>query len=314
MLKSYKFMITKENLSVEQRLNLAKISLAGLNVGDCFGESFFMDSAIASNLIAQHSILEKQWFWTDDSLMGFSVFNILKNFGEIEQFALAQSFADRYDISRGYGSGMHQLMRKFRTGEFWHEAASSLFEGQGSWGNGSAMRVAPIGAYFADDLKRVCAEAEKCAVVTHTHEEAIVGAQAVALAAALAFQFKQNNQRPSRPEFIEEILPFLAPSETTSKIRRAKDLNLDISTQHAADILGNGIQISCPDTVPFCLFCAGEFLADYEQAMWQTVSALGDRDTTCAIVGGIVVMFAGEESIPETWNKKREAVPTWVYN
>lgn len=298
--------------STQERIDLAKISLEGLSVGDCFGESFFMAPAIASNLIEQRSILDKQWYWTDDSLMGFSVFNILKNFDEVEQFALAQSFADRYDISRGYGSGMHELMRKFRGGETWHEAASSLFEGQGSWGNGSAMRVAPVGAYFADDLKKVCAEAEKSAVVTHTHEEAIVGAQAVALAAALAHQFKPKNVRPSRSEFIEEILPFLAASETTSKIRRAKDLNKEISTQHAADILGNGIQISCPDTVPFCLFCAGEFLDDYEEAMWQTVSALGDRDTTCAIVGSIVVMYAGIESIPTNWMKKREPIPTWV--
>lgn len=301
-------------LSTEERISLAKLSLEGLNVGDCFGESFFMDSTIASNLIEQRSILDKQWYWTDDSLMGFSVFNVLKNFGEIEQFALSRSFADRYDISRGYGSGMHELMRRFRAGEVWHEAASSLFEGQGSWGNGSAMRAAPMGAYFADDLKRVCAEAEKSAVVTHTHEEAVVGAQAVALATTLAYKFKQNERRPSRAEFIEEILPFLDSCETTSKIKRAKDLNQAISTRHAADILGNGIQISCPDTVPFCLFCAGEFLEDYQEAMWQTVSALGDRDTTCAIVGGIVVMYAGEESIPKIWKKKREPIPTWVVN
>jgi len=298
--------------SKEEKINRAKLSLEGLNVGDCFGESFFMDSTIASNLIAQRSILEKQWFWTDDSLMGFSVFNILKTFGEIEQYALAQSFADRYDIERGYGSGMHELMRRFRMGEIWHEAAASLFAGQGSWGNGSAMRVAPIGAYFAEDLKKVCDEAEKSAVVTHTNEEAIVGAQAVALATASAWQFKQNNFRPSRAEFIEEVLSFLAPSETTSKIRRARDLNKEISTQHAADILGNGIQISCPDTVPFCLFCAGEFLDNYEEAIWEAVSALGDRDTTCAIVGGIVVMYSGIESIPESWSKKREPIPLWV--
>lgn len=312
-------MNTKENLSAEQRLNLAKISLEGLSVGDCFGETFFVGfagfqdkAASIEELVEKRELAITDWFWTDDSQMAFSVFKNLKIFGEIEQSALAQSFADRYDVGRGYGSGMHELMRRFRAGEVWHEAAASLFEGQGSWGNGSAMRVAPIGAYFADDLQRVCAEAEKSAVVTHTHEEAIVGAQAVALAAALAHQFKSKNLRPSRSEFIEEILPFLAPSTMTSKVKRAKDLNREISTQHAADILGNGIQISCPDTVPFCLFCAGEFLENYEEAMWQTVSALGDRDTTCAIVGGIVVMFAGEESIPKTWKQKREAIPAWV--
>jgi ADP-ribosylglycohydrolase len=305
--------------SIEERTKNARLSLEGLTVGDCFGETFFVgfagfrDKASSiEELIQKRELAITDWFWTDDSQMAFSIFKTLKNFGEIEQSALAQSFADRYEVGRGYGSGMHQLMRRFRAGEFWHEAAPSLFEGNGSWGNGSAMRVSPIGAYFADDLKKVCEEAEKSAVVTHTHEEAIVGAIAVAVATALAWKFKQENIRPTRSEFIDAVLPFLSDSETRTKIRIARDLNPSISTQHAADMLGNGIQISCPDTVPFCLFCAGEFLENYEEALWQTVSALGDRDTTCAIVGGIVVMYAGIESIPTNWLEKREPIPTWV--
>jgi ADP-ribosylglycohydrolase len=304
--------------SAEEKISRARLSLEGLNVGDCFGETFFVgfagfkDKASVEELIEKRELAVTDWFWTDDSQMAFSVFKTLKDFGEIEQYALAQSFADRYEVGRGYGAGMHGLLQRLRRGENWESAAQSLFEGQGSWGNGSAMRVAPIGAYFADDLKRVCAEAEKSAVVTHTHEEAIVGAVAVALAAALAWQFKQQNLRPTRAEFIDAILPYLTDSETRTGVRRARDLNPGISTQNAADVLGNGIRISCPDTVPFCLFCAGVFLDDYEQAMWETVSALGDRDTTCAIVGGIVALFAGLESIPQAWLKKREPIPGWV--
>ena len=303
----------------QTRISRARLSLAGLIIGDCFGETFFIGFAgfedktlSVEELIAKREFAITDWFWTDDSQMAFSVINNLKTFGEIEQYALAQSFADRYENNRGYGSGMHQLMRKLKSGENWQTAAASLYEGQGSWGNGSAMRVAPIGAYFADDLKKVCEEAEKSAVVTHTHEEAIVGAQAVALATALAWQFNKSGIRPSRADFIDAVLPYLASCETTSKIKRARDLYSGILTQHAADILGNGIQISCPDTVPFCLFCAGEFLDNYEEAMWQTVSALGDRDTTCAIVGGIVVMFTENDSIPKTWLEKRETIPHWV--
>ncbi|MBS1797754.1 MAG: ADP-ribosylglycohydrolase family protein [Acidobacteria bacterium] len=304
-----------------QKINRARRALEGLTVGDCFGETFFPGfagfedrSKSLEDLIADRTLAVTDWFWTDDSQMAFSIYKNLAEFGEIEQSALAQSFADRYEVGRGYGSGMHQLLRRIRAGEDWETAARSMFEGQGSWGNGSAMRVAPVGGFFADDLKRVCEEAEKSAVVTHTHEEAIVGAQAVALAAALAWRFRQENLKPSRSEFIDAVLPFLAPTETTAKIRRARDLNRDIETLHAADILGNGIRISCPDTVPFCLFAAGEFLDDYETALWETVAALGDRDTTCAIVGGIVVMFAGLDSIPASWLEKREPVPAWVSN
>jgi len=52
-------------------------------------------------------------------------------------------------------------------------------------------------------------------------------------------------------------------------------------------------------------------LNHYEDAMWATVAGLGDRDTTCAIVGEIVVMLAGLESIPPLWIKAREPLPAW---
>jgi ADP-ribosylglycohydrolase len=60
------------------------------------------------------------------------------------------------------------------------------FDGMGSWGNGAAMRVAPLGAWFAEDLDTVVAEAIRSAQVTHAHPEAAAGAVAVAVAAALS--------------------------------------------------------------------------------------------------------------------------------
>jgi ADP-ribosylglycohydrolase len=302
-----------------ERIKRARLSLEGLNVGDCFGETYFpgyasfeSNNLSISDFIEKREIAVRDWFWTDDSLMAFSIFNTLKTFGEIDQYYLSQSFADRYDVGRGYGPSMHGQLQKLRLGADWETTASSVFEGQGSWGNGSAMRVSPIGAYFADDLKKVCEEAEKSAVVTHKHNEAIVGAIAVAVATALAWKFKQENVRPNRQEFIESVLPHLVHSEVRKGVNMAKEINPTTSTIHAADMLGCGYKVSCPDTVPFCLFCAGEYLENYEEAMWQTVSALGDRDTTCAIVGGIVVMYSGLESIPNMWLERREPIPTWV--
>jgi len=48
---------------------------------------------------------------------------------------------------------------------------------------------------------------------------------------------------------------------------------------------------------------------DFAEALWQTVSALGDRDTTCAIVGGIIALQVGERAIPDAWRKARERLP-----
>ncbi|MEA5594520.1 ADP-ribosylglycohydrolase family protein [Rivularia sp. UHCC 0363] len=64
-------------------------------------------------------------------------------------------------------------------------------------------------------------------------------------------------------------------------------------------ILGNGTKVSAQDTVPFTLWCAAQHLDNYEEALWLTVSGLGDRDTNCAIVGGIVSLSTGVESIPD---------------
>ena len=71
--------------------------------------------------------------------------------------------------------------------------------------------------------------------------------------------------------------------------------------------VGNGSQVSAPDTAPFCVWAAARFARSFEEALWETVSALGDRDTTCAIVGGIVALAVGR--VPQEWLARREPLP-----
>jgi ADP-ribosylglycohydrolase len=204
---------------------------------------------------------------------------------------------------------MHRFMARTKDGIPWQEVASSLFEGQGSYGNGGAMRVAPVGAYFADDIDMVVSQAKASAEVTHAHPEAIAGAVAVAVAAAFACRLQ--NSLPTKAEFLNLLLPYVPESEVSSKLRHASDLSPNISVHSAASILGNGSFVSAQDTVPFALWCAAKYLNSYEEALWLTVSGLGDRDTTCAIVGGIVALSAGVESIPQEWLQARESLPNW---
>jgi len=86
---------------------------------------------------------------------------------------------------------------------------------------------------------------------------------------------------------------------------------LDASVEFAVTVLGNGMQLSAQDTVPFALWCTCQHLFDYEEALWLAVSGLGDRDTICAIVGGIVALSAGMNSIPTAWHDAREPLPDW---
>lgn len=292
-------------------ITLAEHSLLGLSVGDAFGERFFINPVTVESIIEQRAPLSAPWRFTDDTMMAMSVVSVLREHGDINQNALAQSFAWHYSTHRGYGMAMHGLLALIRAGMPWRSAAGSLFDGQGSFGNGAAMRVAPVGAYFADDLGRVIEEAAKSAEVTHKHPEAIAGAIAVAIAAACACHASGESTKPYGTEFLDLVLPHIPASEVRHGILRARELKDETEVRAAAALLGCGKHVSAQDTVPFTLWCASRHLDDYEEALWTTVSGLGDRDTTCAIVGGIVVLSAGIESIPQLWLASREPLPEW---
>lgn len=293
------------------RYSRMKLCLEGLSVGDSFGEKFFVHPDVVDGLIESRGLPSPPWYFTDDTLMAISIAEVLAAHGEINQDALAASFAERYDSGRGYGPAMHRLLREIRTGTHWNVAATSQFGGQGSFGNGAAMRAAPIGAYFADDLNRVVEQAALSAQVTHAHPEGVAGTIAVAVAAGVAWQQRDAGAAPTRSEFLDLVLPFVPDSEVKSRMRRARDMRERACIQVAIAVLGNGTEVSAQDTVALALWCAGERLSDYEEAMWLTVSGLGDRDTTCAIAGGVVAVYSGFESIPAEWLSCRERLPEW---
>lgn len=107
------------------------------------------------------------WNWSDDTEMALSVLATLEASGRIDQDELARRFTTSFHEGRMYGPAMlHEYFPRVRAGEPWRRVAGSLFEGKGSFGNGGAMRVAPLGAWFADDLDRVVEQARLSAEVT----------------------------------------------------------------------------------------------------------------------------------------------------
>lgn len=292
-------------------------SLEGLSVGDAFGEQFFMDerSAIAAikERVAPTPPEDYVWAFTDDTNMALSIVASLNKFTKIDQNWLAQSFADHYEHERGYGVGMYRLLHEIKRGKHWTKEAKRLFYNEGSYGNGAAMRVAPLGAYFADDLYLVVKQAEQSAEVTHAHTEGIAGAIGVAVASALAWQWAKPKKAPNSTEFLSQILALLPESEVKLGLQMALELPSGTSVEKAVETLGNGSEITAQDTVPFALWCAAQHLDNYEEALWLTVSGLGDRDTTCAIVGGIVSCYTGVEGIPQEWRNSREELPNWPF-
>lgn len=298
----------------EQRMSRALIALEGLATGDACGDHFRpIGLEWDRPLAVERAKRSAPWRYTDDTQMALSIVTTLRLHGEIDQDDLALSFGRHYDIPRGYGPAMHELLPAIRSRRPWRQAAKMLFGGSGSFGNGSAMRVAPLGAYYADEPDLIPEQAARSAEVTHAHPEALAGAIAVALAAALAWRQRDAHNPPSRVAFLEEIIARTPESAVRRGLLEARDLPPDTTPYFAAIALGNGSHVTCPDTVPYCLWVASGHLRDWEEAFWQALGEAGDRDTVCAIVGGIVAASVGVEGIPAEWRALREPLPEWEW-
>jgi len=291
----------------DERLSRAAASLRGLAVGDALGACFFVPSNRSA--LTRRELPPEPWLWTDDTEMACSVFAIFARDGHIDQDSLAASFAAHHDFDRGYGPGVNRMLRLIRQeGAHWRRLASEAFDGRGSWGNGAAMRVAPLGAYFADDLDRVAAQAAASASVTHTHPEGVAGAVAVAVAAALA----AGESAPEGGALLDAVAAHTPPGLVRDGLGNAVNLLSLDDPRSAAASLGDGREISAPDTVPFSLWVVAKHPDDYAGAFWDAASAGWDTDTICAIVGGVVAARTGLGGIPDGWLKRCEPLPPWA--
>jgi ADP-ribosylglycohydrolase len=267
-------------------------SLVGTAVGDAYGERLHRKR--------RQRTLSEPWRWTDDTEMACAVFHVLDTHGRIDPDALAATFVAHYDIGRGYGAGVDSMMRWVEEGENLRDLATKSFDGTGSWGNGGAMRAAPLGAWFTGDPARAAAEADVSARVTHTHSEGVAGAIAIAVAAAV-----------DPAHLFEEVLQHTPPGLVQDGVREAASLS-DAPPHVAAERLGIGRKQSAPDTVPLALWVVARHPDDYEAAIRTVAPLAHDVDTLCAIVGGIIAGRVGEDGIPAAWRQATEPLPSWV--
>jgi ADP-ribosylglycohydrolase len=311
------------------RLDRARLALDGLSVGDALGETCFLPENWNALIENPRATARRPWPYTDDTTMALAIFEVLGEFGRIDQDALARRFAARYRAApwRGYGAGAHRLLAQILGGTDWRVAAAAVFRG-GSFGNGSAMRIAPLAAYFAEDgYEKVAEQAALASAVTHAHPEGIAGGIAVAVAGAYAWLNRNRRGAEAvKRGLFDAVLAHTPPGEVRQGIERAAAFTFDLSVEPAVRLLdygmqtvpfdmsvekvvrqlGNGSRISCQDTVPLCLWIVARYLDDYQAAIVRTIRAGGDIDTNGAIVGGIVALAVQAEGIPSDWLADRE--------
>ncbi len=238
--------------------------------------------------------------YTDDTALMIALAeSLLATHGRVEPEDLVRRFREAYDPRRGFGAGMHRLVRLWDEGVPWQDAARALFDG-GSYGNGAAMRAAPVGVLFHHDLKAVYSAAVRQAEVTHAHPLGQQGAALLALAVALALQTPVHAFDPDA--FLDELEVALPASAET--YRRALMLVGELrphweDRERIVRKLGN--RSAAHRSVPTALFAFTTFWHSFEEALVYAVSLGGDTDTIAAMTGAIAGALHGVDSIPTPW-------------
>lgn len=238
--------------------------------------------------------------YTDDTAMTIALAESLLARGGFDGEHMAHTFARHYRAEpwRGYGASPPEVFAELERGVPWDQAAASLFGGTGSFGNGAAMRVAPVALFGHPDTRLVASLARDTAFITHTNPEGIDGAicQAVAVDRVLALT-PDTVVEPG--ELIRAISPFLTTDVFRDKLSYLATSIGSHDIEDLAAALGTGI--SAQTSVPTALACFLINTDSFPDTIKAAISIGGDTDTIAAMAGAISGARLGLGAIPERW-------------
>jgi poly(ADP-ribose) glycohydrolase ARH3 len=267
--------------------------LLGLALGDALGARFEGQTAdyIALRYPDPDALVARppvdRLHYTDDTQMAIGLAEALSEGGEIHEDRLCRAFVANYDPYRGYGRGARAVLEAMGAGHDHRAVAASHFPG-GSFGNGAAMRVAPVGLLFHDDLDKVWEQARLSALPTHLHPLGIEGAQLLALGVALCLRGEARD----RASFFGALLARSQAPEYRERLERAARLG---SPGELAS-LGNGI--AATESVATALAGFALEPQSYGTAVARAVLLGGDTDTIAAMTGALAGAHLGTEALP----------------
>jgi len=275
-------------------------SLLGAAMGDAIGASWEgrrMASEGEIELIARNS---RPLSYTDDTHMTIGLAESLIECQGFNGKHMAERFIDNYSKEpwRGYGPGPPRVFGLIKGGMAWDEAAGHIYKG-GSFGNGAAMRIAPVGLLFWNDHARLKEVAHLSSLITHSRILGIEGATLQAMAIALAIA--EDPDDPLNTEsFTSHLLDF-----ATEDVYRTKIAGFDILLGHPCDRqrvinqLGHGIEAFNP--VPTAIFSFLAHPQDFASTVTYAVSLGGDTDTIGSMAGAISGAYLGADGLPSGW-------------
>lgn len=281
-------------------------ALVGVAVGDGLGAYFEGHlGPVPAHDIARIERDGVPLRYTDDTAMTIALADSLLNAGGLDQDDLAQVFARHWERepSRGYGPGTAFLLARISAGEHWKTAAAAQFGGQGSFGNGAAMRVAPVALHAGGNPELSAELGRASAQVTHTHPLGVDGAATQAAAVALALV-----QPASAPI---DVSDFLAALQATARepviieqLDRVATLAEDGTGEDIAGELGTGI--AAHEAVPAAICAFLRHADSFADTIRFAISLGGDTDTIAAMAGALAGAYKGERAIPTPWVERTE--------
>ncbi|MFO8075035.1 MAG: ADP-ribosylglycohydrolase family protein [Egibacteraceae bacterium] len=287
--------------SPEERIDAGAGALLGTLLGDAVGAP--SEGAAATSLAKAGQRVERALAaaplrYTDDTQLALALGEHLRDHPLVEHDALAEGILAVLEPWRGYGGGMLALVEEWRRGRPTDEAATAIFP-DGSFGNGAAMRIAPVGVRWADEPWQLANVAARSASLTHAHPLGVDAAVAQATAVGVATtrgRFGADEvayvaaraQQPALGELLRAARSLLADH----------DADADAAVGTVAEVLGT--DVAAQRSVPTAIWAAAA-AADTAEAVTLALALGGDVDTIAAMAGAIRGAADGATTLPEAW-------------
>jgi poly(ADP-ribose) glycohydrolase ARH3 len=277
-------------------------ALLGCFLGDAFGAGF--EGMSPDQAVFHLSTLSEKFArrYTDDTDMTLALAESIVESGTVDPEDIASKFSQRCDLTRGYGIGTIKAVLALRAGAAWHQVSRIVFE-KGSFGNGAAMRVSPVGLFFHHNLEALRKAAMDQSNVTHTHPLGQWGA--VMQASSVGLALLQDPRKPlKKEEIIIELREILWPGpveyqKALNEMENIFALGKKIEAKEIVHRLGNGIEAH--RSVPSASTLALIYSPDFQDAIRAAISLGGDTDTIAGMVGAIIGAHVGERGLPAEW-------------
>ncbi len=262
--------------------------------------------------------------WTDDTGMALALTEGLldKNFsggGWIDDGPTPGFFPKRTAANylkwytgatfRGAGQTTRKALENLKNGAPWYESGEL-----GALGNGTAMRVAPLGVFYKDEPSKILKYAKLDAIITHDSHEAQQGSIAIAMAISLLLngvkkeEILESIKRVLDPSRVLDNLNLIAANKTIYDTLKNKEYNPELDRNGGNRIisqliLGNKYTVIEAVARSFYVFVATR---SFPEAMELAIRGGGDTDTVAAMVGALCGAHYGLEGIPESYIKQVE--------